>query len=78
MVTQPDPACPVAFGPFEFDEASAKLRKHGHVMRLPRQSLQILSVLVHRPGQIISRDELRWQLWGTAAFADFEQPSVPI
>ena len=73
MGTQPDPACPVAFGPFEFDEVSAKLRKHGHVMRLPGQSLQILSLLVHRPGQIIRRDELRQQLWGTVAFGDFEQ-----
>jgi Tol biopolymer transport system component/DNA-binding winged helix-turn-helix (wHTH) protein len=71
--TQPDPACPVAFGPFEFDEVSTQLRKHGHVLRLPGQSLQILLVLVHRPGQIISRDELRQQLWGAAAFGDFEQ-----
>lgn len=73
MGTQPDPACPVAFGPFEFDEVSAQLRKHGHVLRLPGQSLQILLILVHRPGQIISRDELREQLWGSAAFGDFEQ-----
>jgi DNA-binding response OmpR family regulator len=59
MGTQPDPACPVAFGPFEFDEVSAQLRKHGHVLRLPGQSLQILLILVHRPGQIISRDEFQ-------------------
>jgi DNA-binding winged helix-turn-helix (wHTH) protein len=69
----PDPACPVAFGPFEFDVVSAQLRKHGHVLRLPGQSLQILSVLVDRPGQIVSRDELRQQLWGAVAFGDFEQ-----
>lgn len=51
MGTQPDPACPVAFGPFEFDEVSAQLRKHGHVLRLPGQSLQILLVLVRQPGR---------------------------
>jgi Tol biopolymer transport system component/DNA-binding winged helix-turn-helix (wHTH) protein len=63
----------VAFGPFEFDELSAQLRKHGNLLRLQRQSLQILAALVNRPGQIISRDELRHHLWGTTTFGDFEQ-----
>src|ERR1051326_7088899 len=73
MGAQPDPECPLAFGPFEFDQVSAQVRKHGHVLRLPGQSLQILSVMMDRPGQIISRDELRQRLWGPAAFGDFEQ-----
>src|SRR5438046_1928850 len=65
--------CTAAFGPFEFDEPSGQLRKHGSLLRLPGQSLQILSVLVNRPGQIISRDELQHHLWGGTIFGDFEQ-----
>src|SRR5882724_9874543 len=73
MRTQPDPICTLAFGPFEYDELSGQLRKHGTLLRLQGKPLQILSVLVNRPGQIISRDELRHHLWGGTTFGDFEQ-----
>src|SRR5712691_2212546 len=73
MRAQPDPASTVVFGPFEYDAPSGQLRKHGSLVRLQGQPLQILSVLVNRPGQIVSRDELRQQLWGATTFGDFEQ-----
>jgi Tol biopolymer transport system component/DNA-binding winged helix-turn-helix (wHTH) protein len=71
--TQSDQICTAAFGPFEFDEPSGRLRKHGSLLRLPGQSLQILSVLLKRPGEIITREELRSHLWGGTTFGDFEQ-----
>src|SRR2546428_11838113 len=73
MKTQPDPKSLVVFGPFEYDELSGQLRKHGNLLRLQGQPLQILSVLVNRPRQIISRDELRHHFCGGTTFGDFEQ-----
>jgi Tol biopolymer transport system component/DNA-binding winged helix-turn-helix (wHTH) protein len=73
MRAQPDPTSTKVFGPFEYDELSGQLRKHGNLLRLQGQPLQILSVLLDRPGQIISRDELQQHLWGATTFGDFEQ-----
>jgi DNA-binding winged helix-turn-helix (wHTH) protein len=73
MRAQPNPTSTKVFGPFEYDELSGQLRKHGNLLRLQGQPLQILSVLLDRPGQIISRDELQQHLWGATTFGDFEQ-----
>jgi len=73
MGTQPNPAPKVAFGPFEYDDLSGDLSKYGTRLRLQGKPLQILSFLVNRPGQIISRDELQRHLWEGTTFVDFEQ-----
>jgi len=73
MGTQPNPAPKVVFGPFEYDDLSGDLRKYGTVLRLQGKPLQILSFLVNRPGQIISRDDLQRHLWEGTTFVDFEQ-----
>jgi Tol biopolymer transport system component/DNA-binding winged helix-turn-helix (wHTH) protein len=73
MSTNPNSIRGITFGPFEYDETSGQLRKYGSVLRLNGKPLQILSLLLSRPGAIVSRDELQTHLWGGAAFGDFEQ-----
>src|SRR2546425_7207927 len=73
MGTQPNPAPKVVFGPFEYDDLSGDLSKYGTHIRLQGKPLQVLSFLVNRPGQIISRDELQRHLWEGTTFGDFEQ-----
>ena len=60
------------FGVFELDTQSGELRRHGLKIRLPDQSFQILKVLLRRPGEVVTRDELRHVLWTSETFVDFE------
>src|SRR6266567_7020687 len=75
MSTQPasTPSSKAVFGPYEYDDASGTLTKCGTRLRLQGKPLQILSLLVNRPGQIITRDELQRHMWGGGTFVDFEQ-----
>ena len=60
------------FGIFEADVSSGELRRNGHKLRLSEQPLQILLMLLERPGEIISREELRGRLWHDQSFGDFD------
>src|SRR5580698_4060759 len=62
-----------AFGPFEVDVQTGQLRKHGLDVRLARQPLQILLTLLENPGEVVTRDELRRQIWSEGTFVDFER-----
>lgn len=62
----------IPFGPFEADLYSQELRKQGVRLRLPRQSFQILKMLLERPGELVTREELRQALWPSDTFVDFE------
>src|SRR5712671_510295 len=62
----------VRFGIFEVDLNALELRKHGLRLKLPEQPFQILAMLLERPGEIITRDELRNRLWQTDTFVDFD------
>src|SRR6476620_6475998 len=62
----------LAFGPFEFDSSPGELRKHGHKIRLASQPCQILGALLERPGDPVSRGDLRSRLWPGATAGDFE------
>ena len=76
MSPQPTPStlsAKVVFGPYEYDDASGKLTKYGTRLRLQGKPLQVLSLLVNRPGQTITRDELQRHLWKGGTFVDFEQ-----
>ena len=67
------PDAPVfRFGIFELDTQSGELRRHGLKVRLPDQSFQILKTLIGRPGEVVTRDELRHVLWTAETFVDFE------
>jgi Tol biopolymer transport system component/DNA-binding winged helix-turn-helix (wHTH) protein len=70
---QPRPLSKVIFEPFEYDQASGELRKHGVRIRLQAQPQRILSILIERPGVVASRTELQRILWSDSSFGDFEQ-----
>ena len=61
------------FGNFELDIANGELRKGGVLVKLQSQPLELLSLLVGRPGQVVSREEIRRALWGDETFVDFDQ-----
>ena len=62
----------VRFGVFEVDLRSAELRKQGVRIRLPGQSFQVLEALLLRPGELVTREELKQKLWPSDSFGDFE------
>lgn len=61
------------FGVFELDIRSGELRKSGAKIRLQEQPLQILTLLLERPGEIVTRDEICKKLWPDGTFVDFER-----
>ena len=61
------------FGVFEVDLRAAELRKHGIRIKLQEQPFQILSLLLERPGDVVSREELREKLWPAHTFVDFDR-----
>src|SRR6266849_4995473 len=73
MKSQPQSGTLIQFGPFSFDRALGKLSKHRTQIRLRGMPLKILQHLVERPGEIVSRGELKHLLWNGTAFGDFEQ-----
>lgn len=62
----------VRFGVFEADLKAGELRKHGFRLKLAEQPFQLLAMLLERPGEIITRDELRSRLWPGDTFVDFD------
>jgi Tol biopolymer transport system component/DNA-binding winged helix-turn-helix (wHTH) protein len=62
----------IRFGPYELDVRSGELRKGPTRLKVPDQSIAILRALVERPGELVTRDELRQRLWPANTFVDFE------
>jgi DNA-binding winged helix-turn-helix (wHTH) protein/tetratricopeptide (TPR) repeat protein len=62
----------VRFGAFEIDLRTAELRTNGQELTLQGQPFQILMVLLERPGELVTRDELKKILWTSETFVDFE------
>jgi DNA-binding winged helix-turn-helix (wHTH) protein len=60
------------FGVFEFNTQTRELRKHGLKIRLEPQAFEVLSLLLERPGQIRTQEELQQRLWPDNTFVDFE------
>jgi cholera toxin transcriptional activator len=60
------------FAVYEADQASGELRKSGVRIRLPDQACQVLDALLARPGEIVTREELRQRLWPADTFVDFD------
>lgn len=60
------------FGEFELDTASFELRRGGRPVRLERQPMDLLILLVRRRGQLVSRTEIVDLLWGKDVFVDVE------
>src|SRR6266576_2762718 len=60
------------FGTFEVELRARELRKGGIRIRLQDQPFEILIMMLDRPGEVVTRDELRQRLWPTGTFVDFE------
>ncbi len=60
------------FGPYTVDLGAHSLRRDGVPVSIQEQPFQILLALLDRPGQIVTREELKRRLWGTNTFVDFE------
>jgi DNA-binding winged helix-turn-helix (wHTH) protein len=60
------------FGIYEADLATGELRKNGTLIRLQEQPFQILAMLLERPGELVTREELRTKLWAADTFVDFD------
>jgi TolB-like protein/DNA-binding winged helix-turn-helix (wHTH) protein len=62
----------VKFGAFELDLSARELRNRGLRLRVRDQSIEILAMLVGRPGEVITREEIRERLWPEGTFVEFE------
>jgi len=60
------------FGVFELDISSGELRKSGIKLRLQGQPVQVLTLLLERAGDVVTREELRQKLWASDTFVDFD------
>lgn len=60
------------FGAFEADEGTGELRKHGVRVKLHAQPFQVLVMLLRRPGDVVTREEIRLGIWGEDTFVDFD------
>lgn len=61
------------FGDYELDSHAGKLLRDGLPVKIQPQPFRVLTILVERPGEIVSRDELRDRVWGEATFVEFDQ-----
>src|ERR1700675_2684941 len=62
----------IHFGVFEADLRAGELRRNGSKLKLQEQPFQILGMLLERPGEIVTREELRARLWSADTFVDFD------
>jgi len=60
------------FGQFELDLRTAEIFKEGKRIKLQEQPCQVLALLIERPGELVSREELRKKLWPNDTFVDFD------
>src|SRR5260370_37160878 len=63
----------LSFGPFEADLHSGELRKQGVRVRLQAQPFQLLAMLLERPGELVTREEICQNLWSGDTFVDFDR-----
>jgi TolB-like protein/DNA-binding winged helix-turn-helix (wHTH) protein/Flp pilus assembly protein TadD len=72
MPTQAPVARMLRFDSFELDLRAGELRKRGVRLRLQGQPLQVLATLLSHPGDLVTREELRAQIWPVDTFVDFD------
>ena len=63
----------VRFGTYEVSLQSGEVRKAGVRIRVQQQPLKLLGVLLERPGEVVTREELRSRVWPDESFGDFDQ-----
>ena len=72
MALLPTSAGIICFGEFEADLRSRELRRNGARVRLPDQAFQVLAILLERPGELVTREDIRKRLWPSDTFVDFD------
>jgi DNA-binding response OmpR family regulator len=72
QMAEPEQPRTMRFGLFEVDLRAGELRKNGARIKLQQQPFQILVTLLSRPGDVVTREELRKQLWAENTFVDFD------
>ena len=60
------------FSGYEVDLTTKELRRRGHPVKLPPQALRLLEFLASQPGQLVTRDAIRQEIWNDGTFVDFE------
>ena len=63
----------VRFGPYQVDRRAGEVRKHNQRIRLSGQPFEVLSLLLERRGEVVTREEIRQRLWTANIFVDFER-----
>jgi cholera toxin transcriptional activator len=71
-MTDPQPAARYRFGVFEADSATGELRRKGMRVKLHAQPFQVLFLLLERPGEMLTREEICRELWPEGTFVDYE------
>src|SRR5438270_9141882 len=66
------PAEKVRFDVFEVDLRAGELLKEGRKIKLQEQPFRVLFLLLQRRGEVVTRDELRQELWPADTFVDFD------
>jgi len=67
------PTSVVRFGNYEVSLQSGEVRKAGLKIRVQQQPLKLLEILLERPGEVVTREELRSRVWSDESFGDFDQ-----
>jgi len=62
----------IRFGAYEVDSRIGELRKNGMRIRCQEQPIQVLVALLERPGELLTREELRQRVWPEDTFVDFD------
>ena len=73
LLAQASPAAHVKrFTPFELDLRVRQLRRHGLKVNVQGQPIEILAMLLERPGELVTRDEIQKRLWPNDTVVEFE------
>jgi DNA-binding winged helix-turn-helix (wHTH) protein/tetratricopeptide (TPR) repeat protein len=72
MPVESRPPAQLRFGTFEVDLCASELRKQGARIKVQEQPFLVLKALLGRPGEIVTREELRSQIWTADTFVDFD------
>lgn len=67
-----EPLLVARFGAFEFNPRTGELRRRGLKVKFQGQPVELLTLLLDRPGEIVTREEMRSRLWPEDTFVDFE------
>ena len=72
MTSEANASRPIQFGDFSVDPRAGELFKKGTRIKLQQQPFQVLSILLERPGDLVTREELRERIWPADTFVDFD------